>query len=157
MPLNRRVFLGGAAASAASALAAEPGLAFSNRAHIFARPSVKEKLTWCFTTVLGCGTPVSLNAPGLTEPILAWRFPGGGSLSVEFTEDALDERQARYGAWLEIWSSDPTDLSKRILGAGLTQVHYGPTNTFYFAVPGGQVFGVVSGANPSAGELRTKP
>jgi len=157
MPANRRAFLGGAAATAASALAAEPGLAFGNRTHIFARPSVKEKLTWCFTTVLGCGTPVSLNAPGLSEPILAWKFPGGGSLSVEFTEDALDERQARRGAWLEIWSGDPAVLSKRILDAGLTQVHYGPTNTFYFVAPGGQVLGVVSGANPSAGELRTKP
>lgn len=156
MSTNRRVFLG-AAAAAASALAADSGLAFSNRTHIFARPSVKEKLTWCFTTVLGCGTPVSLNAPGLSEPILAWKFPGGGSLSVEFTEDALDERQARRGAWLEIWSRDPAMLKKTILDAGLPQIHYGPTNTFYFVAPGGQVLGVVSAGNPSAGELRTKP
>ena len=157
MPVNRRAFLGSAAATATSARGAESGLAFSNRTHIFAHPSVKEKLTWCFTTVLGCGMPVSLNAPGLSEPILAWKFPGGGSLSVEFTEDALDEPQARRGTWLEIWSGDPATLRKTILDAGLTQVHYGPTNTFYFVVPGGQVLGVVSGENPSAGELRTKP
>jgi len=154
---NRRVFLGCAAAAAASALAAEPGLAFGNRTHLFARPEVKEKFTWCFSTVLGCGAPVSLNAPGVSQPILAWRFPGGGSLSVEFTEDALDERQARHGAWVEIWSSDPAALSKKILDAGLPQVHYSATNTFYFAAPGGQILGVVRAGNPSAGELRTKP
>ena len=121
MPANRRAFLGGAAATAASALAAEPGLAFGNRTHIFAH-----------------------------------HRPSDHSRAIE-AEDALDERQARRGAWLEIWSGDPAVLSKRILDAGLTQVHYGPTNTFYFVAPGGQVLGVVSGANPSAGELRTKP
>jgi hypothetical protein len=155
MAINRRVFLGGAAAVAA--VSAQPGLAIGNRTHIFALPSVKEKLTWCFSTVLGCGNPAVLNAPGLSEPILAWKFPGGGSLSVEFTGDALDEHQAQRGAWLEIWAADPIALKKTILDAGLPQVHYGPTNTFYFAAPGGQVIGVVSGGNPSAGELRTKP
>src|SRR5258708_5416684 len=126
---NRRSFLGNgiAAAVAATAVAVPaaagedaPGLAFSNRAHIFARPGVKEKLTWCLSTILGCGVPVALNAPGLSEPILAFRFAGGGSLSVEFTESALDEQQARRGAWLEIWSGDPAALKKKILDAGFS-------------------------------------
>jgi hypothetical protein len=133
-----------------------PALAFSNRAHIFASAKVKDRLIWCFCEILGCGTPASLNAPGLLQPILAFRFPGGGSLSVEFTDDALDEQAARRGAWLEIWSADPSALRQKILDAGLSQVKYGPTTTFYFAAPGGQVLGVVSGRNPSAGELRTK-
>jgi hypothetical protein len=153
---NRRGFLGCGLAVAGSALGADnaPGLAFSNRTHIFARPGVKEKLTWFFATVLGCGTPASLNAPGLAEPILAWRFPGGGALSVEFTEDALDEEQAFRGAWLEIWAEAPSALKKKVLDAGLKQVHYAATNTFYFVVPGGQVIGIVSGRNPSGGEMR---
>src|SRR5258708_26250014 len=95
---NRRSFLGCIGAAAATAVArpaaaegSTPVLAFSDRAHIFARPDVKEKLTWCFSAVLGCGAPQSLNAPGLFEPILAFRFPSGRPLSVEFTEDALDE------------------------------------------------------------------
>jgi hypothetical protein len=163
---NRRSFLGRSVAVTAAATtvavpsAAEedgPGLAFSNRAHIFARPKVKERLTWCFSTVLGCGAPVTLNAPGLSEPILAFRFPNGGSLSVEFTEDALDEQKLRWGAWLEIWSNDPAALKKKILESGLSQVRYPATNTFYFVAPGGQVLGIVSARNPSAGELRIKP
>jgi hypothetical protein len=156
---NRRGFIGTglAAAAVAKAEESEPGLAVSNRTHIFARPAVKEKLTWCFSTLLGCGTPMSLNAPGLAEPILAWRFPGGGALSVEFTENALDEAHMRHGAWLELWSNNPAALKTKILEAGLPQVHYPATNTFYFAAPGGQVLGIVSGRNPSAGELRSKP
>lgn len=163
--VNRRSFLGRGIAitTAAASLGAlkaipddGPGLAFGNRAHIFVSPKVKDKLIWCFSEILGCGQSVSLNAPGLAEPILAFRFPGGGSFSVEFTEDALDEQRARRGAWLEIWSSDPAALKRSILDAGLPQVTYPATNTFYFAAPGGQVLGVVSGRNPSAGELRTK-
>jgi hypothetical protein len=158
LPMNhRRNFLLSGLATAALAEASTPGLAFSNRTHIFAKPVFKEKLGWCFSTILGCGTAMSLKAPGLTEPILAWRFPAGGALSVEFTDDALDEKQARYGAWLEIWSSDPDALKSKILEADLPQVHYPATNTFYFAAPGGQVIGIVSGTNPSAGELKSKP
>ena len=163
--VNRRSFLrrGIAITTAATGLGflkavAEdpPALAFGNRAHIFASPKVKEKLIWCFSDVLGCGPPMSLNVPGLAEPILAFRFPGGGSFSVEFTDDALDEQRARRGAWLEIWSHDPAALKRKILDAGLSQVTYPATNTFYFVAPGGQVLGVVSGRNPSAGEMRTK-
>jgi hypothetical protein len=163
--VNRRNFLGQGIAIATTAASLGtlraatddgPGLAFGNRAHIFAPPKVKEKLVWCFSDVLGCGQPLSLNAPGLAEPILAFRFPGGGSFSVEFTEDALDENRARRGAWLEIWSSDPAALKRKILDAGFRQVTYPATNTFYFAAPGGQVLGVVSGRNPSKGELRNK-
>lgn len=132
------------------------GLAFGNRVHLFASPAVKDKLIWCFRDVLGCGAPISLQAPGIEEPILAFRFPGGGALSVEFTETALDEQRARRGAWLEIWCDDPEALKRKILAADLLQVTYPATNTFYFMAPGGQVLGVVSNRNPSAGEMRAK-
>src|SRR4051812_45649732 len=101
-PTNRRRFLEGAVMAAASAVgtpaAAQnrgPVLAVGNRTHIFVHPRAKEKLIWCLGTVLGCGSPVVLNAPGLSEPIVAFKFPSGGSLSVEFTETALDESAAR--------------------------------------------------------------
>jgi len=157
---NRRGFLAaGAAVVAALPAIAEEGvtnLAFSNRAHLIAHPSVKEKLVWCFSTVLGCGAPLSLTAAGMAEPILAFRFPGGGSLSVEFGADALGEKSARCGAWLEIRASDPAAMKERILKAGLPQVAHPASNTFYFEVPGGQVIGLVAAVNPSAGELKTK-
>jgi hypothetical protein len=162
-PTNRRRFLEGTVIAAASAVGRPaaahndaPMLAVGNRTHIFVHPSAKEKLIWCFGTVLGCGSPVILNAPGRSEPMLAFKFPSGGSLSVEFTEAALEEPAVRRGAWLEIWSNDPAALGKKVLDAGLPQVFYDVTNTFYFAAPGGQVFGIVSAGNPSAGEMRRK-
>jgi hypothetical protein len=128
-------------------------LALGNRAHFTARPEFRDKLVWCFSTLLRCGPPVSLVAPGLAEPILAFRFPGGGSVSIEFSEAALDEAAARRGAWLEIQTDDPDGLSKRILEAGLPRVEYFATTTFYFAAPGGQVFGIIDKTRLS-GELR---
>ena len=119
-------------------------IALVNRAHILAKPRIKEQLESCFTTVLGCGAPARLEVPGLPEPILAFRFPGGGSLSVEFTEEALDEQHAGRGAWLELSVDDPAALKQRVLDAGLPQVKYSPTGRFYFAVPGGQVVGIVA-------------
>lgn len=115
--------------------------ALSNRVHMFARPGVKESLVRCFSTALGCGAPVTLEVPGLAEPILAWNFPNGGSLSVEFTPDALDEEQARRGAWLEIKTEDPDAVKERIREAGLATVTY--LGNEYFVLPGGQVIRVV--------------
>ncbi len=73
---------------------------------------------------------------------------------MEFNEDALDEQQARRGAWLEVRVDDPSALKQKILDAGLPQVEYIATNTFYFVVPGGQVLGIVSALiDPGTGEL----
>jgi hypothetical protein len=128
-------------------------IALGNRAHFTARPELRDKLISCFSTVLRCGPPASLVAPGLAEPILAFRFPNGGSVSIEFSETALDEAAARRGAWLEIQTDDPDGLKRRILEAGLPRVEYAATTTFYFAVPGGQVFGVIDQRRLS-GEIR---
>lgn len=118
--------------------------ALSNRAHFVALPASKEQLMQCFSNTLQCGAPMIFTARGITEPILAFRFPGGGSISIEFSDRALIERDARRGAWLEIQTDDLEGLTKRILESGLEKVEYAATTTFYFAAPGGQVFGVVS-------------
>lgn len=118
-------------------------IAMGNRAHILVRPRMKEALTRCFADILGCGAPTVLSAPGLPEPILAFQFPGGGSVSFEFAEDAPDEQQAIRGAWLELQSDDPETLKRRVVSAGLSELHHPATTTFYFALPGGQVFGIV--------------
>jgi hypothetical protein len=116
-------------------------LAIATRVHIFAHPSVKPAMITCFSSVLGCNEPEAFEIGGLSEPILAWQFPGGGSLSVEFTEDALDEAQARRGAWLELRAGNPQALRARVIAAGYTQIrHLGNDN--YFVIPSGQVFRV---------------
>jgi len=65
-------------------------------------------------------------------------------LSVEFTKDALDESQARRGAWLELKADDLVALKQRILDAGLPKVKYLGNDFFYFTTPDGQVMRIVS-------------
>ena len=142
--INRRGCLGAALAVAATtpARAEEPTLALGNRAHFLARPEHREALTQCFSKVLGCSEPVVLPTKDPAGPILAFRFPGGGAVSVQFSDSALDEAVARRGAWLELRSADPAALEAAVLAAGLPQIRYAATTTFYFAAPGGQVFGI---------------
>ncbi|HEY2358321.1 MAG TPA: hypothetical protein VGH86_12790 [Phenylobacterium sp.] len=141
--ITRRGWVGAVAlAAVAAAVEAEPQTAMTNRAHFLARPEYREALVRCFSELLGCGPPMALPASGPLGPIVAFRFPGGGAVSVEFTESALGHRQARRGAWLELKPADPDALEAAVKAAGLPQVSYPATTTFYFAVPGGQVFGI---------------
>ena len=64
-------------------------------------------------------------------------------MSVEFTEDALDEQQAARGAWLEVKPDDASALKAKLLAAGLSQVHHPLSDRFYFQAPGGQIWGIV--------------
>ena len=113
-----------------------------NRAHFYAHPQYREALIRCFVDVLGCSGPTSLPARLRRDAILAFSFPDGGSISVDFTDDALDAEQARRGAWLELRSADANALQQRVLDAGLERVRYDATRAFYFAAPGGQVFSI---------------
>src|SRR5260370_11993917 len=107
---DRRSFLGGIAMATVAAsfgtgtadAGDRPGLAFSNRPHIFASPNVNEKLIWCFRDVLGCGAPISLNAPGMAAAILAFPFSRSGACSVAFTEDSRVQQSSRPAPSLEI-------------------------------------------------------
>lgn len=118
-------------------------LALSNSVHLYARPESKERLAWCFTEILGCKSLFSSDAPNLPVPVLAFSFPNGGTLSVEFTKDALDERQARWGAWLEVKADDPAALQQKVREAGLLILKHPANDHFYFAAPGGQVIRIV--------------
>lgn len=109
-----------------------------SNAHIFARPHRREELAQCFEALLG--NPVrTVEWPGIDQPMLIVSFPGGGHLSIEFTDDAPDDEQPGLGAWLELRAADPAALLQTALDAGLTQVSH-PGHPYYFMLPGGQVF-----------------
>ena len=150
--ISRRACLGAtlavASASKARAVETEATTSLGNRAHFLARPQFRDALVACFSEVLGCGAPMVLPTHDPAGPVLAFRFPGGGSVSVQFTAEALDEPQARRGAWLELKCRDPAALEAAVLKAGLPQIHYPATTTFYFAAPGGQVFGIARTDRP---------
>lgn len=113
--------------------------ALGNNAHIFARPHRRKDLTWLFDEVLGCGPVATVEHPGMPEPMLLVRFPDGGALSVEFTDDAPDDENPRLGAWLELRSADPAALMRAAREAGVPEVTH-PGHPYYFMAPGGQVF-----------------
>jgi len=105
--------------------------ALGSNVHIFARPQRRQELAWCFDTVLGCGPVITLEHPGMEQPMLLVRFPGGGNLSIEFTEDAPDDDQPRLGAWLELRADDPAAVLRTAVDAGLTRVEH-PGHPYYF-------------------------
>lgn len=115
----------------------------SNRAHLFAHPDARADIIDVFSRVIGCPLPTQVEMPDAQLPILIFEFPNGGSLSVEFVDDALDEEHAGRGAWLEFAADDVEGLQQRVVAAGLRQVPH-VSGGFYFAAPGGQVIRIVS-------------
>jgi hypothetical protein len=119
-------------------------IALSNSIHLYARPDSKEQFLEFFISMLGLQAVESADAVGSPEPIYAFKFSNGASLSVEFTEDALSDQQALRGAWLELRTDDALGLQQKVLAAGLPRVVHPYTPFFYIQAPGGQVFRIVS-------------
>ena len=113
-----------------------------NNAHLFAKPHRREELRRLFEGVLDCGPVATVPHPGMAEPMLVVRFPGGGALSIEFVEDADDSDEPRRGTWLELRADDPAALMRKLLEAGVREVKH-PGHPHYFLAPGGQVFTIV--------------
>src|SRR5713226_8590587 len=97
-------------------------IALSNSIHIYARPDTKEQLLAFFTSMLGLQAVESADAVGSPEPIYAFAFSNGASLSVEFTQDALSDQQAQRGAWLELRTDDAVGLQQKVQAFGLKRV-----------------------------------
>jgi len=120
-------------------------IALSNSIHLYARPDTKEQVLAFFTSVLGLeARTVPPYVSGSPEPMCAFEFSNGAVLSVEFTEDALDDQQAQRGAWLELRTDDAVVLQQKVQAFGLKRVVHPYTPFFYIQAPGGQVFRIVS-------------
>ena len=126
---------------------AEPGTGakvdLTSRVHMYARPTVRDELIRFFTEILGVPMIPTADSGPNAPSVVAFSFGNGASLSVEFTEPALGDDDARRGAWLELAVDDPKEMMARVLGAGLRRVNHPTTRYFYFAAPGGQVFRIV--------------
>ena len=79
--------------------------ALGNNVHLFARPHRRQELAWCFETVLGGGPVTTVQHPGMAEPMLLVRFPGGGNLSIEFVEEAPT---TTLPGWKPGWNCGPS-------------------------------------------------
>lgn len=147
--VNRRECLGTAAAviaatQASASVAQSSGASLSRRAHYSLKPEYRDAILQCFSKIFGMNAPMERPAQGSVGPIVAFRFPGGGAISMEFTESALSPEDLSKGAWLEIVVANPTPLQEAVKTAGYPVIHYAATANFYFESPGGQVFSIVS-------------
>jgi hypothetical protein len=122
-------------------------IALGASAHLFVRPARREELRCCFETLLGTGPVTEIELPGFPAPLLVIRFPAGGSLSIEFSDEAPDDEKPRLGAWLELRAPDPAAALRAALDAGLLQVNH-PGHPYYFMLPGGQVFTIAPTSQP---------
>ena len=96
-------------------------IALGTNVHIFACPHRRTELAQCFETALGSAVR-TVEFPGIDQPMLVVSFPGGGHLSIEFTDAAPDDEQPRLGAWLELRADDPAAVHRAALDAGLADV-----------------------------------
>lgn len=124
--------------------AAEPDVALTNTAHLYARVSEKERLLRFFTEVLGL-SPREVTAAYLTakKPMYAVTFSNGAGLSVEFTDDALTDQAAERGAWLELTVTDRDTVEAKAQAFGAKRIVHPATPFVYLQAPGGQVFRIV--------------
>ena len=113
--------------------------ALGSNAHIFAKPHRRREMRWCFETALGCGPVAAVEYTGIAEPILVVRFPDGGSLSIEFTDQAPDHDTPGSGHGSSCAPGIPPPVMRDALDAGLPEVKH-PGHPYYVMVPGGQVF-----------------
>ncbi len=119
-------------------------IVLSNSVHMYARPDTKGKFLAFFTDVLGLeARAFPPYVKGSPEPMYSFAFSNGAMLSVEFTEDALDDLQAQRSLWLELKADDAAQLQQKAQAFGLKRVIHPYTPFFYIQAPGGQVFRIV--------------
>jgi hypothetical protein len=123
--------------------------ALGARVHLFVRPAARAAFTELFRDVLGC--KVVERDFALEYPILLVSFDEGSSFSVEFTDLAPDEPQARpvedrhafRGAWIEFRTKDLEGTLAALRAAHLHEFRHPGSPHAYFIAPGGQVFRVL--------------
>jgi hypothetical protein len=124
--------------------AAEPDVALTNTAHLYAQGSERQRLLRFFTEVLGL-SPREVTAAYVTakKPMYAVTFSNGAGLSVEFTDDALTDQAAERGAWLELTVTDRDAVEVKARAFGAKRIVHPATPFVYLQAPGGQVFRIV--------------
>ncbi len=64
----------------------------------------------------------------------------GTNVGVFFEAEALDEVQARKGAWLEFLVEDPAASAEHLAALAIARVDFSDKSHAYFQAPGGPVF-----------------
>jgi catechol 2,3-dioxygenase-like lactoylglutathione lyase family enzyme len=100
----------------------------------------RERARRFYVDVLGCRM---LNAPPYPDVDL-YEFDDGTIVGLFFKEDSevLSVEDSEKATWLEIKTSDPGQLQKKLVEFEAERVDFPDPSRFYFRAPGGQVFRV---------------
>ena len=100
--------------------------------------SERERARRFYEDVLGCR---AMDAPPYPDLDL-YEFDDGTVVGLFFLDDAavLSEQDSEKAAWLEIKTSEPEQLQRKLEDFGVKKVDFPDPNHFYFRAPGGQVF-----------------
>jgi catechol 2,3-dioxygenase-like lactoylglutathione lyase family enzyme len=98
----------------------------------------RERARRFYADVLGCRM---LDAPPYPDLDL-YEFDDGTVVGLFFLDDSavLSGQDCEKAVWLEIKTSEPEPLRKRLVDFGVKQVDFPDASRFYFQAPGGQVF-----------------
>ena len=102
------------------------------------QPEMREKAERFISTVLGCKEVMR------NENYTCFKFPNGQILGITPSEDALTEAGYENSTWLELVSDDFEATKNRIQQFAAKEVDGGMEGVFFFNIPGGAVFRLVS-------------
>ena len=94
------------------------------------------------------GFDAALSTP--SEGLDLFKLSDGLSVGVFYEDDALDEAQARKGAWLEFAVDDAAAGAELLEKLGVARVAFSDTSHAYFQAPGGPVFRIAGAASAGA-------
>lgn len=111
-------------------------VSFGNHAKITAPLSLRDKIRSFYQQVLGCDQVVA------QEAMDVMRFTNDFFVGIAYAANVLEEKHFLLAMWLELKTSDPNELKKKLQQFGVKEIEYQDKNHFYFHAPGGQVFRV---------------
>jgi catechol 2,3-dioxygenase-like lactoylglutathione lyase family enzyme len=100
----------------------------------------RERARRFYADVLGCR---AMDAPPYPDLDL-YEFDDGTVVGLFFLggEAVLSAQDSEKAVWLEIKTSEPENLQRKLEAFGVKKVEFPDSSRFYFQAPGGQVFRV---------------
>jgi predicted enzyme related to lactoylglutathione lyase len=102
------------------------------------RPEKRKLAEDFLRTILNCAETMR------SEEYTCFRFPNGQIIGITPEKEAPSEEEYEHSIWLEIISEDFEATKKRIKEFGAREVTGGMKEAFFFNLPGGAVFRLLS-------------
>ena len=102
------------------------------------KPDKRKRAEEFLSEILGCRETLR------NDNYTCYQFPNGQILGITPDDNAPTEEEYENSVWLELISDDFEATKKRITNFGVREVTGGMPDAFFFNLPGGVVFRLVS-------------